>query len=392
MKIGIDARPLIGSRTGIANYLTGLLYAVAAVDQEHEFILYAPRAVTFQPPNTRWRARIHRGLKGTNGGLWLQVYGRRLIERDGVDLFWGAHFLLPLRLARRIPAIVTVYDLVPFLFPQTMEVHNYLALRILLRPSLARAQHVIAISRTTATDLQRRLSVPPEKVSVIPPGVAPQFGRQDPAEARRHVANAWGIVTPYLLSVGTLEPRKNLATLLKAYAALEPAMRKRWVLVVAGAEGWKNSSIRAAAGPLEAEGAVRFLGYVPDAELPWLYAGATALLFPSLYEGFGMPLIEAMASGLPVVASDLPVTREVAGDAALFIPPMDIRGWTRAIEWAIHDEQGRISLRKRGFERVRQYTFEASARRFLDVCDRFTPLAGSLAPAPVEVTPTRRGA
>jgi glycosyltransferase involved in cell wall biosynthesis len=385
MKIGIDARPLIGSQTGIARYFHEMLRALARVDRRHEFILYAPRPLAFQPPNNRWRTHIDQGLWPTSGVVWLQVYGRRLVERDHVDLFWGAHFLLPLRLTRRIPALLTVYDLVPFLLPRTMVVGNYVALRILLPSSLARAQYVITISRTTALDLERKLRIPPEKISVIPPGVAPQFGPRGPEETRTRTANTWGIVKPYLLFVGTLEPRKNLVTLLKAYALLPPAVRKRWILVAAGAEGWKTSSIRAAAEPLEAEGQVRFLGYVPDAELPWLYAGATALVFPSRYEGFGMPVIEAMASGLPVLASDIPVTREVAGDAALFVPPLDAQGWARAMEQVIQDGRARASLREHGLERAGQYSFDRSAGLFLDIFNRFGPTEGRLNPTRSEI-------
>lgn len=373
MKIGMDARPLIGPRTGIANYLCGLLEALGKEDQTDEFLLYAPRPIAFPLPNDHWRTRVYRGIKGTNGPLWLQVYGRRFAERDRINLFWGAHFLLPLFLTRRIRTIVTVYDLVPFLFPETMEALNYLALRILLPPSLARADRVIAISHTTASDLQRKLGVPPEKITVIPPGVASHFTPRDPDEARQHVARVWGLLNPYLLFVGTLEPRKNLATLIKAFASLPVTTRKTWTLLVVGAAGWKNSLIHAAADPLKLEGTVRFLGYVPDQELSWLYTGATVLLFPSLYEGFGVPLIEAMASGLPIVASDIPVVREVAGDAALFVPPLDAQGWTRAIERTIQDGLARASLREHGLERAGRYTFERSARLFLDICNRFTP-------------------
>lgn len=370
MRIGIDARPLIGQRTGIGNYLYGLLDALGRLDRAHEFILYSPRHIGFAPPNDLWRTRIHRGIKGTNGTLWLQWYGRRLMEDDRIDLCWGAHFLLPVRLDRRIPAVLTIYDLVPFLYPQTMELRNYLAMRVLLPPSVARSQHIMAISHTAARDLRLRLRVAEEKISVVPPGVAPQFVPTDPGLARARIAGTLGRAARYVLAVGTVEPRKNLITLIRAFGTLPPQARRQCGLVIAGAAGWRNSPIHDAAAPLVAEGTLRFLGYVPDDELPWLYAGADALCFPSLYEGFGMPVIEAMACGTPVIGSDIPVTREVAGDAALFVPPADPGAWAEAMAWASAADR-RGEFQARGRARAASFTFDASARRFLEICAGF---------------------
>ncbi len=370
MKIGVDARPLIGPRTGIANYFSGLLRTLADVDQRHEFILYAPRPLTFQPLNARWRTHVQGGITSRNGVVWLQVYGHRLAERDHIDLFWGPLFLLPLRLNRRIPAIVTVHDLVPVLYPKTMEMRNYLALRMLLRPSLRRAQHVTVDSQSTAGDLHQWLHVPQEKISVIYPGVAADFCQRDPREAKNRVAAAFDLSGPYLLAVATLEPRKNLLTLLRAFASLPVPMRKTWPLVIAGRMGWKSSPTLAAAAPLVREGTVRFLGYVSEADLPWLYAGATLFLFPSVYEGFGLPMAEAMASGIPVIASDIPVAREVAQDAAIFVTPMEVERWAQAIVENLHDERRRAQLREAGQRRAAEFTFGESARRLLGVIER----------------------
>lgn len=373
MKIGIDARPLISRRTGIGNYVWGILQALERAGNGHEFFLYSPRALQVSLPGPHWRTRIHRGLVGANGTLWLQWYGRRLIERDEIDVFWGAHFLLPVRLHRRIPAVVTIYDLVPFLFPQTMELRNYLAMRLLVPASLRRAQQVITISGTARADLHRILKVPLERITVIPPGVAPQFGPRDPEEARVRVARTLSLRGPYVLAVGTVEPRKNLLTLIGAYGALPAAFTRRHPLVIAGAGGWKDSAIRAAAAPLTGEGALRFLGYVPDDELPWLYAGATMLLFPSLYEGFGIPVIEAMACGTPVVVSDIAVLREVAGDAATFVPATDVQRWSETILALADNSTEREMLRARGHRRAAGFSFQESTRRLLGVWDRCTP-------------------
>jgi len=373
MRIGIDARPLIGRRAGIGNYVLGLLQALDEVGDGHEFFLYSPRPLSVSLSGPRWRPRVHHGMTGAHGTLWLQWDGRRLAEHDGIDVFWGAHFLLPVWLHRRIPAVVTVYDLVPFLFARTMQVRNYLAMRVLIPASLRRAQQVIAISETARGDLHRILGVPLDRISVVPPGVAPQFGPRDPEEARVRVARTLSLRGLYMLAVGTVEPRKNLLTLIRAYEALPADFRRQHPLVIAGAAGWRNSAIHGAAARLVREGTLRFLGYVPDDELPWLYVGATALLFPSLYEGFGIPVIEAMASGAPVVASDIPVLREVAGDAAMFVPATDVKRWVEMIAAVAGSPEEREILRARGHRRAAVFSFEESARRLLGVWKRWEP-------------------
>src|SRR5437867_1356638 len=288
MRIGVDARPLTGPPAGIKTYLSELLNTVAGLDGRHEFILYAHRPITFDVPSSQFQVRIRRMLMDV-GTLWLQLYAPALAAADGVDLFWGADFLLPLGLPRRIPAAVTVYDLVPFLFPQTMQLSNY------------------------------------------------------------------------------------LITLVKALASLPRATRTRFSLLVAGAPGWKTSALHDLARPLLREGTLRFLGFVSREDLPWLYAGAAIFLFPSLYEGFGIPVIEAMASGVPVVGSDIPVIREVARGAAVLVAPTAADSWAEAIVDLLDDPPRQAAMRERGLARAAGYTFDRSARRLLDV---FATLAG----------------
>lgn len=372
MRIGVDARPLAGPPGGIRTYLSELLKAVLELDAGHEFILYAHRPVAFDATDGRVQVRIQRTLKGL-GPLWLQLYGPRLAEEDAVDLFWGAHFLLPLRLPRRIPAAVTIYDLVPFLFPETMQLSNYLVTRIFLPPSLARAQRVIVISESVAAEVQRVFSISPNRISVVSPGVRAGFLPRNPVEARHRIAGRLGLdpQRPYLLSVGTVEPRKNLLTLVNALTRLPQSMRARFPFVIAGAPGWKMSALRNAAAPLVREGTVRFLGFVSRDDLPWLYAGAALFLFPSLYEGFGIPVVEAMASGVPVVASDIPVIREVASDAGVLVAPTASDAWAKAIEVLLDDPLRQARMRERGLSQAARYTFAQSAHRLLDVFDAF---------------------
>lgn len=370
MRIGIDARALFGQRTGIGRFLYGVLDAMARSDGGHQFILYSPRPITFPTPNPRWRIATRRRMNGTNGILWLQIYGPWLAWRDRLDVLWGPAFHLPVLLPAGIPGVVTVHDLVHVRFPETMERRNYVGLKTLLRPSLWRARHITADSQSTADDLRHHLGITAEKISVVYPGIAADFHARDPGEAGRHTSAAFGLTGPYLLTVSTVEPRKNLTTLLHAYGALPRSVRTRWPLVIAGGSGWRNDAIYAAADPLVREGSVRFLGYVADQDLPWLYAGATVFLFPSIYEGFGIPIVEAMATGIPVIASEIPVTREVAADAVSYVAATDPAGWARAIASLVDDGQQQGRLRERGLRRAARFTNEVSAARLLALLER----------------------
>ena len=368
MRIGIDARPLAGPLAGIRTYLGELLKAFAELNAGHEFILYSHRPVAFDAPSSRFQVRIRKTVMNV-GTLWLQLHAPRQAVEDGIDLFWGAHFLLPLRLPRRIPAVVTIYDLVPFFFPQTMQLSNYLVTRFLLPPSLARAQRIMVISESAATDVGRVFGISPDRITVVTPGVRAGFVPRDPVEARQQVAGRLGLDSqrPYLLTVGTVEPRKNLRTLVRAVASLPRATRMRFSLLVAGAPGWKSSGLHDEARALVREGTLRFLGFVSHDDLPWLYAGASMFLFPSLYEGFGIPVIEAMASGVPVVGSDIPVVREIARNAAVFVAPTAADAWARTIVELLDDPARQATMREQGIVQVADYTFEQSARRLLDV-------------------------
>lgn len=368
MRIGIDARPLAGPPTGIRTYLSELLKAVAGLETDHEFFLYAHRPFAFDAPNAQFQVRIRRAPKGL-GPLWLQLCAPRLAQEDGVDSYWGAHFLLPLRLPRHIPAAVTIYDLVPFLFPETMELTKYAVTRLFLPPSLARAQRIMVISESAAAEVQRVFHVPSDRIHVVTPGVRPGFLPRDPDQARRRIAERFGLDPQrlYLLTVGTVEPRKNLLTLVNALMRLPRSVRARLTLLVAGGPGWKTSALYRAATPFVRDGTIKFLGFVSHEDLPWLYAAATLFLFPSLYEGFGIPLVEAMASGIPVVASDIPVVREVAADAGVYVTPTDAPAWAKTMTQLLDDPSRQARMRERGVVQAAHYSFARSAGRLLDV-------------------------
>ena len=371
MKIGIDARALIGPRTGIGRFLEEFVRTLEGRYNQHHFILYAPRPLSFTPADPTVTVRVEPGIRGIKGAIWLQTYLPSLARRDGLDVFWGPMFHLPVLLSSEVSAVVTVHDLVYRFFPRTMRPSNYWLMKALFRLSLWRAQHVTVDSHAVSRDLRHMVPIPARKpVTVVYPGVSQAFRPHDPDEARRAVADTFGLSGSYLLTVATLEPRKNLHTLIKAVASLPESVRKRRPLVVVGGAGWNNSSLWEAAAPLVSEGSVRFLGYVADERLAWLYAAAVLFVFPSVYEGFGLPVAEAMACGLPAVVSDIPVMHEVAERAALFAPPGNPDAWAEVILQAVEDERQRGIMREAGLARAREFRPAKSAQLMMSVLER----------------------
>lgn len=265
------------------------------------------------------------------------------------------------------PTVVTIHDVGYRVFPEAHTARRRLELEVTTRWSVRAARHIVTISHATKCDLVAWYGVDPQRITVthlgVSAGFAPPADPQDIAEVRMR----YGVhQRPYVLYIGTVQPRKNLVRVIDALAHTLAAGYDL-DLVIAGKQGWLSESIVRRAAELGITHHVHFTGYVADADLPALLAGAQAFVFPSLYEGFGMPVLEAMACGTPVITSTMSSLPEVAGDAALLVDPLD----TNAIAWAImrlcDDENLRTDLRWRGLARVRQFTWEECARRTLEV-------------------------
>jgi alpha-1,3-rhamnosyl/mannosyltransferase len=233
-----------------------------------------------------------------------------------------------------------------------------------LEPAVTRASHIITPSRSTRDDVLKLLPVDPERVSVVPEGVDPIFAPRPANEVAARLAPLGLRAGEYLLYVGTIEPRKNLLRLLQA---LDLAGATTGPLVLAGGHGWNNAAIRTAVERLARTGRVRSLGYVPDELRPVLLTGARAFVYPSLYEGFGLPPLEAMACGTPVLTSNVSSLPEVVGDAALFVNPDDVDALATGLARLWRDETLRADLRARGLAQARQFSWERTARATLDV-------------------------
>jgi glycosyltransferase involved in cell wall biosynthesis len=282
-----------------------------------------------------------------------------------VDLFHGVTgFELPRAPGGRL--VTTVHDLIPFRFPRLVPWRHRWAVRVLLSGALRRAARVIAVSEATRADLLARYRLPPDRVVVVPEAASPRFAAVSAAEVAR-VRARHGLEGPYVLFVGLLEPKKNVAGLLEAVARLR--RDGTWGptrLVVAGAVGWGVAALPEHAGRLGLDGVVRWLGAVDEADLPGLYGGAVCFAFPSLWEGFGLPALEAMAAGTPVVASRRGALPEITADAALLVEP-DAASVADGLGRMLADAGLRQRLRDRGLARARAFSWERTARETLAV-------------------------
>jgi glycosyltransferase involved in cell wall biosynthesis len=261
------------------------------------------------------------------------------------------------------PAVVTVYDLSFIFYPERYPAFRRLYLNSQTRRSCRAARRVVAISESGRQDINHFYHVPLDKIDVVPPGVAPTYAPRPPAEIE-DFRRRESLPEQFLLHVGTLQPRKNLPLLLDALAQLN---RPDLLLVFIGGKGWYYDEIFTRVKALKLENRVRFTGYVADEELPLWYNAATIFLFPSLYEGFGMPVLEAIACGTPVIAADTSSIPEVAGGAARLFHPQDVDALAGHIQTLLDNPAALDAMRQDGLEQARRFSWLNSAEKMTTV-------------------------
>ncbi|RIK50561.1 MAG: glycosyltransferase family 1 protein [Chloroflexi bacterium] len=354
---------------GVSNYSRHLLAALGKLAQsgvtDHRFTAFV-HTRDFAAPGITLRVGPARLERPAARILWEQTVLPRALA--GADVVHGLVNVLPL--ATATPGVVTVHDLsflrLPGHFPPLKRAY----LAALCRWSVARAAQVIAVGPQTAADLARFFGVDAARLHTIPNGVDARF---TPADAA-HVAafrRAKGLPDRYWLYLGTLEPRKNLPLLLDAFARSRQSGEDAALhLVLAGGRGWGDAAIFDRVAALGLQDVVHFPGFVPDAELPDWYRAAAGFVYPSRFEGFGLPVLEAMACGTPVVCSAAPGVREVAGRAALHAPPEDVAAWAAALSLLAGQPALRAALRQAGLERAQGFTWRATAEQTLAVYEK----------------------
>ncbi len=372
MRVGLDGKILTLRAGGTGRYAISLTRAMlaeaAARRPDLEFVVFTGPQ-TSRAVMEEFRGRCEECFLGAKSSVIRSLtLVPAALRRLRVDVFHGMdHVGIPL-VGRSGKYVVTVHDVIPLILPETFTPRHRLVVRLALARVRRKADLVVVPSHAVKRDVVRRVGVHEARVVVTPEGCEPRFRPVRSEAALREVAVRYGLPPRYVLAVGTLEPRKNLTTLLQVFARLrrDGGVDPELHLVLAGARGWLDEPIFRTVRSLGLENAVRFPGFIDDDDLPAVYSGAALFAFPSLYEGFGLPLLEAMACGVPVVTSNISSMPEVAGDAAVLVDPRDADGLAAAIARVLRDEALRDRLRGAGLARAREFSWEATARRTLD--------------------------
>ncbi|MBN1312465.1 MAG: glycosyltransferase family 4 protein [Anaerolineae bacterium] len=363
MLIAIDAsRATHVYRTGTEGYSLQIIQAMILQGKEHRFRLYLrdepPQGLLPAGENIEYRI-IDRQR------LWTHIALGSAVRRDRPEVLFVPAHVIPWPGVKDIPAVVTIHDLGYLHFPDSHPLLSRLYLDWSTRHSTRVASRVIAISQATADDLVKLAGVPKRKIRVIHSGIDYVNPVED-CQAHEDVRRQLGIPGPYILHVGSLYPRKNLARLIDAFALVKDTLADL-CLVLAGRPGWEYERLLEKIDVLGLADKVILPGYVSDADRAVLYRNAQVYAFPSLYEGFGFPVLEAMAQGVPVVCSNTSSLPELVDDAALTIDPLDVGGLAEALRQLLIDQELRQAQVKRGFQRVKRFTWEACARSTLGV-------------------------
>lgn len=366
MRIGVDARLVYHQPAGISRYTGHLLQAMAELDTTDEFIVFQHRkhkAPLIEAPNFRRAtlyAPVHHRLE--QYALALELY------RYPLDLLHSTDFIPALHSPYK--SVITVHDLAFLHYPHFLTTESA-AYYGLIDKAVVRADHIIVPSEHTRRDLIAQTGVPADKVSVIYEAAKPGFGPLPLAETRAAITAKYGIPAHFALFVGTIEPRKNLAGLLHAFQHLRQKYdMPAFGLAVAGSQGWLYEETLDLVKTLNLEQATFFLGRVPDDDLQQLYVAARCLVHPALYEGFGLPPLEAMACGTPTIVSNVSSLPEVVGDAGLLVDPRNPEEMAIAIHRLATDDALHAELSAKGLQRAQTFNWEKAARKTLDVYRR----------------------
>ncbi|MBE3560621.1 MAG: glycosyltransferase family 4 protein [Ktedonobacteraceae bacterium] len=375
MRIAIDYTAAVRQGAGIGTYVRNLVAALLAQDSHSRYMLLTSGRPTTERPFPVAEHVRGRSLFIPDRYLNILWYRWRLpippvaFFTGPVDIYHGPDFVLP-PLSNRVRKVVTIHDLAFLEHPEYAVPALAAYLRKVVPEAVAAADAVATVSHEVSRTLMRHFQTPREKLVVIPNGVSPHFRRISDPLLLNATRYKFGLKHPLVLGVGTQEPRKNHAGLIKAFYQAHQQKNGPAMLAIAGGQGWLYEETRELVAQLKLERKVRFLGRVSDFELITLYSLADVFAFPSFFEGFGIPPLEAMACGAPVITSNTSSLPEVAGDAALLVDPHDHEALARAMLRLLKDEQLREDLRQKGYQRVQQFTWENSAKKMLDVYQR----------------------
>jgi glycosyltransferase involved in cell wall biosynthesis len=359
--VGFDATTLTGQISGVGGYTARLLQALCDEVGRQAFgrlVVFSNREIRFASPP---EVEVYVGRRFPVRSVWMQLLLPSILREVRPEVVHFTNYLAPV--LTDTPYVVSFHDMSLTLLPEAHTLKKRLLTASLIPTVARRARRILVPSESTRRDVTRLLAVDPGRIRLVPYAASPLYrplSDGPSALARR------GVRPPYFLYVGTIEPRKNLARALRAFARIAPSLPEHQFVIV-GQSGWKYGEVLNEARRPDLAGKVVITGYVPEEELPLLYNHAIALVYPSLYEGFGLPLVEAMACGTPVLTSAGSSLSEVAGDAALLVDPLREDELAAAMSALATDERLRADLRRRGFLRSAAFSWERTARETIEV-------------------------
>jgi glycosyltransferase involved in cell wall biosynthesis len=362
MRIAIDAH-MVGTReTGNETYVVNLIKALGKIDPDNEYVLLSDDpsllpAELSAPPNFS----AVQVLPATSL-IRIPVSMPYIAWRERYDLLHVNYVAPPVS---PVPTVVTIHDISYEFVPEFFSPRDRWLLSALVPFSASRAAKIIAVSEHTKRDIVKEYGVPSDKVVVTHEAAASRFRPIPDAQQTRGIRDKYGISNSFILTVGNLQPRKNLGRLIEAFIQLRQRIVSEPQLVIVGQPSWRESDVYRLVHDRGLLDQVVFTGYVPDDDLPLLFSAATIFVYPSLYEGFGLPPLEAMACGAPVIASNVSSLPEVLGDGALLVDPYDVEGLAQAMLDLLTDPARLRAVAARGLARSRTFTWENTARQTL---------------------------
>jgi glycosyltransferase involved in cell wall biosynthesis len=363
VRIGIDARKL--HDFGIGTYIRNLLRQLARLDNETDFVLFC------RPEDRAGLSMLGENFRAVtetagNYSIAEQLRIPLALRREGITLFHAPHYVLPPLVPCR--SVVTIHDCIHLMFPQYLPGRTALAYaRGSIAMAARRAARIITVSESSKRDILRFVDVPPEKIDVIYNAYDERFAVEPGEEEVIRVRERFQLHDEFVLYAGNVKPHKNLERVIQAFDLVRRRGLEHLKLVVIGDEVSKYAALRRAVHKHQLHKYVRFLGYLPEETLAVMYRLAAVFVFPSLYEGFGLPPLEAMVSGTPVVTSNVSSLPEVAGDAAVLVDPYDPHAIAEGMYTVLTDERVRRELRRKGLERARLFSWESAVRRVRDI-------------------------
>lgn len=368
LKIGLDFIKLYDLNVGLGRYAQQLINGLATIDRENEYTLFINKKISGQihVDNPRYHIKVVRTPPGKYAS-WNQIYfSFYKKEIQALDLLHSPVTPLPLLLSKKIKTVVTLHDLTWKFFPENFKPEGVIWWRFAWPKSLKKSNHIVVDSERTKEDILKFYGIPEEKITVIYPYISFHFFETS-SEKLKIVKNKYVLPERYILYMGALRKNKNLESLLRAYQILKKEKNISQKLVLAGPKEWGNEIIFSEITRLNLQNEVIITGSISDDDLPLIYKGADVFVFPSLYEGFGYPPLEAMVCKTPVVVSNVSSLPEIVGDAGLYFDPLNLRDMAEKIYQVLSSPSLAEKLKNLGFKRMKEFSMEKTIQKYLEV-------------------------